>query len=80
MGDETYVVYVDLMGFADCLERLSDEDHQQLANVSLDHGGQTLLKGPALDIAVKYLTLNRAVEEVARDSRRRVDAAIIFSD
>jgi hypothetical protein len=80
MGYENYVVFVDVMGFADGLEMLTDDDNQSLANVSLDRGGQGLLNGRAREIAGKYITLHKTIETVADLYSWSVDAAILFSD
>jgi hypothetical protein len=80
MGYENYVVFVDVMGFADGLEMLTDGDNESLANVSLDRGGQGLLSGRAREIAEKYVTLHKSIETIAHLYSWRVDTAILFSD
>src|SRR5229473_4004385 len=80
MGYENYVVFVDVMGFSDALERLTDGDNQSLANVSLDRGGQSLVSGGARDVAEKYVTLRRTIETIADLYSWTVSAALLFSD
>ena len=77
---QVYALFLDIMGFAAAIERLSDSEHNDLDAMLFSPANGPGLASAAVRIASSYELFHKELEKLAWEFHLFIDTLVIFSD